>query len=266
MHRPAVFSVIVPTHLRPRLLQRALESIKAQVADVPVEVIVVSDAIDPATETICNTLLSPNDIYLRRNGVRGPSESRNLGLSLTSGQYVLFLDDDDAWHPNFIGQLWEAIHSNPEQCLYVNCSVVKESRSSPEPEFLSEAFLNLENMLTPEVFVKNQVHMSCCVFPKYVLKGLEFDKHMRAYEDWDFQLSAFERSFPVHVPIVGSRIFEVDDASTDRRGSSQAATDLNAVFDYLYVYRRHPGPTDAIKQSRQSLLASVGLSIDTNML
>jgi glycosyltransferase involved in cell wall biosynthesis len=266
MNRSAVFSVIVPTHLRPRLLHRALESIKAQVADVPVEVIVVSDAIDPATEGVCNTLLGASDIYLRRNGLRGPSESRNVGMSLASGQYILFLDDDDAWHPNFIEQLWEAIHLNPAQCLYVNCSVVKESRRSSEPEFLSETFLNLQNMLTPEVFVKNQVHMSCCVFPKYLLKGLEFDKHMRAYEDWDFQLSAFERNFPMHVPIVGSRIFEVDDASTDRRGSSQAATDLNAVFDYLYVYRRHPGPTEAIKERRQNLLSSVGLSIDVSML
>jgi len=108
--------------------------------------------------------------------------------------------------------------------------------------------------------------MSCFSFPRLILKDLFFDKTMRAYEDWDFLLSVFDRDFPVYVDILGSRVFEVDDDTSDRRGNSAPAKDFNAVLDYLYVYRRHPGATDAIREGRQLLLMSVGLNIAKELL
>ena len=261
-----IFSVIIPTHKRSVLLSRALQSVKSQSQERDLEVIVVSDVIDSSTDAVCNFCLGVDDIYIRRNGVAGPSESRNLGKSLASGHYILFLDDDDAWHPHFLQNLYEGIRLHPNHSLYFDCSVAKETRSSREPLFISESVLNLQNMLTMNVYVKNQVHMSCFAFPRAIVSTLSFDSSMRAYEDWDFQLSVYDQEFPIHVPLLGSRIFEVDDPSSDRRGSSQAATDLNAVFDYLYVYRRHPAPDDRIKEMRQQLLTSVGLEIDKDLL
>ena len=261
-----VFSVIIPTHLRSNLLRRALESIKAQEQDDLIEVVVISDVIDLPTDLVCNSVLGPNDIYIRRNGISGPSQSRNLGLSVSSGQYVLFLDDDDAWHLGFIRSLSEFISSKLVGPLYFNCSVVKESRRAEGVQVLSEVFLNQRNFLSENVFIKNQIHMSCFVFPRIVLEGLTFDAHMRAYEDWDFLLFVFARAFPAYVDILGSRIFEVDDETSDRRGSTAKATDFNAVLDYLYVYRRHPGATNAIRDGRAELLSLVGLSVYPEML
>jgi len=264
--RNIIFSVIIPTHKRSVLLSRALQSVKSQSQERDLEVIVVSDVIDSSTDAVCNVCLGVDDIYIRRNGVAGPSGSRNLGKSLASGHYILFLDDDDAWHPDFLKNLYEGIRSYPNHSMYFDCSVVKETRGSGEPQFISESVLNLQNTLTEDVYVKNQVHMSCFVFPMAIVRSLSFDSAMRAYEDWDFQLSAYDQEFPIHIPLLGSRVFEVDDLSSDRRGSSQAATDLNAVFDYLYVYRRHPARDDRIKERRQQLLASVGLTIDKDLL
>lgn len=264
--RKIIFSIVIPTHKRSVLLARALQSIKAQSQESDIEIIVVSDLIDSPTDSVCNFYLGSDDIYIRRNGVVGPSDSRNLGKSLASGQYILFLDDDDAWHPDFLKNLYEGIGSHPNHSLYFNCSVVKETRGPSEPLFISESVLDLQNTLTTDVYVKNQVHMSCFVFPMTVVRSLSFDSSMRAYEDWDFQLSAYDREFPIHVPLLGSRVFEVDDVSSDRRGSSQTATDLNAVFDYLYVYRRHPARDDRIKLLRQQLLATVGLMVDKDLL
>lgn len=264
--RNFIFSVIIPTHKRSVLLSRALQSVKSQSQERDLEIIVVSDVIDSSTDSVCNFYLGIDDIYIRRNGVAGPSDSRNLGKSLASGHYILFLDDDDAWHPDFLKNLYEGIRMHPNHSLYFDCSVVKEIRGSSEPRFISESVLNLENILTTDVYVKNQVHMSCFAFPKALVNNLSFDSSMRAYEDWDFQLSVYDQEFPIYIPLLGSRIFEVDDSSSDRRGSSQAATDLNAVFDYLYVYRRHPGPDDRIREMRQQLLTSVGFRIDKDLL
>lgn len=260
------FSVIVPTHKRAVLLRRALESIKSQVCPVLCEVIVISDAADGATDAVCAELLTKSDMYIRRNGDNGPSASRNLGLSLVKGRYVLFLDDDDAWHPDCLAQLYAQPHVQLSMPVYFNCSVANERRLPQGPELLSEVELNLAHNLTPEVYIKNQVHMSCFAFPRQLLQGIEFDPFMRAYEDWDYLLSVFDRQMPTHVPFLGSRVFEVADATTDRRGSSEQANDFNAVLDYLYVYRRHPAPSAELKQRRADLLKMTGLPIDQGLL
>lgn len=260
------FTVIVPTHKRAVLLERALSSIRAQALDQLIEIIVISDAADAATNTICDQYLTSNDIYLKRNGAAGPSASRNIGLKLAQGQHIIFLDDDDAWHPNYL----QTLLSNPAYLssgvVFSNCSVVKERRLPAGPEFLSEQALDLSQSLNFDVYVKNQVHMSCYVFPKHILDGLEFDPYMRAYEDWDFLLSVFDRQMPKHIPILSSRVYEVSDETTDRRGSSKGAQDFNAVLDYLYVYRRHPLPRHDIPEKRAQLLKMVGLDLANELL
>lgn len=266
MNNLPFFSVIVPTHKRAILLRRALESIKSQVCPVGCEVIVISDASDSATDAVCAELLTKSDMYIRRNGDAGPSASRNLGLSLVKGNYVLFLDDDDAWHPGCLAQLYAQPLVRQGAPVYFNCTVVKERRLPQGPELLSELGLNLAHGLTAEVYVKNQVHMSCFAFPKHLLRNLEFDPFMRAYEDWDYLLAIFDREMPTHVPLLGSRVFEVTDDTTDRRGNSQQANDFNAVLDYLYVYRRHPAPTPELRQRRAELLAMTGLPVDQGLL
>lgn len=261
-----LISVIIPTHLRPLLLKRALESINTQYLRSQIEIIVVSDAIDGATDEACHSLLGINDIYVRRNGEPGPSASRNMALELARGKYVMFLDDDDSWHPEFTVSLHEFLPKFNAHLAYMNCMVVKESRSVSGPIKLQENFLDLAGMLTNRVFVKNQVHMSCYLFPRNLITGMQFDSNMRAYEDWDFQLSAIEKEFPIHIPILSSCIYEVDDETSDRRGASDNAKNFNAVIDYLYVYRRHTAPTEEIQIERQNLLNSAGLNLLPSLL
>ncbi|WP_049973984.1 glycosyltransferase [Azospirillum sp. B4] len=250
-------TVIIPTHRRAHLLRRALASVKGQ--EAAVEVIVISDAADGGTDRACAELLSADDIYVRRNGAAGPSASRNLGLALARGRLVLFLDDDDAWHPGFIPALLAQPAVGQGLPVYANSTVVTERRGPEGPEVLEEGMLDTAGRLTDEVYIKNQVHMSCFAFPRTLLDGLAFDEFMRAYEDWDFLLAVIGRQRPVHVPVLGSRIFEVKDATTDRRGDSRQANDYNVVLDYLYVYRRHPSPTPEVAQRRVALMNSLSI-------
>jgi GalNAc5-diNAcBac-PP-undecaprenol beta-1,3-glucosyltransferase len=259
------FSVIIPTHKRSYLLQRALKSISDQTLADRHEVIVVSDSVDAETDQVCRTWLRDKDTYIRRAGEPGPSASRNLGLQIARGDYILFLDDDDAWHSELLESLEIAEPIKNGDLVYFNSTVVKESRRMDGPIRLGESFFNTCNVVNEEIYVKNQIHMSCLAIPRILTKGIQFDTHMRAYEDWDFILSILEKKPMVHAPILGSIIFEVDDQTSDRRGSSPEATDYNAVLDYLYVYRRHK-TTEANRIKRSKLLESVGLKVDSNYL
>lgn len=259
------YSIILPTHNRPKLLERALLSIRQQSSKYNYEIIVISDCNNNENQKICEKILKTSDKYIERNGQFGPSESRNLALEKVTGQVVLFLDDDDSWHPNLLNQLDKSKNLINELTIYFDCSVVKEIRNSGYPKILSETVNSNAGRLNRDVFLKNQVHMSCFAFPKKILKNIYFDRHMRAYEDWDFLLSVFERQFPSYEPILGSRVHEVDDTLSDRRGASLQASDFNAVLDYLYVYRRHP--VESHYQSlRSNFLSSFGINIEPKYL
>lgn len=253
-------SVIIPTHLRPKLLERALTSINNQSLREAIEVIVISDVKDSVTSGVCHKLLKSNDVYIIRNGISGPSDSRNIGLMIAKGKLIMFLDDDDSWSNNFTTELSPFLNNIGSDIVYFDCNVIKESRTAEGPQTQSEIahkWANVDN----NIYVKNQIHMSCLLFPKFTIENILFDSSMRAYEDWDFILSARNICTFNHLPLTCSNVHEVDDETTDRRGSSENAINFNAVLDYLYVYRRHPSPNSEIASRRHQLLSSTGLTL-----
>jgi len=46
---------------------------------------------------------------------RGPAASRNAGIKACRGEYLLFLDSDDALEPDAIETLWQALHTKEQQ-------------------------------------------------------------------------------------------------------------------------------------------------------
>ena len=248
------FSIIVPTHQRATLLQRCLASVRRQGLAASVELIVVSDAVDAATDLVCGQALTAQDVYVRRNGRPGPSESRNLGLQLAKGRYVMFLDDDDMLSDGCLA----ALQARPEfamgRAMLTDCIVVTESRPDTGPVEIDRHLLASSEALTEGVYIKNQAPFSCFFWPRAELQGLNFDQHMRAYEDWEFVLQTLSRTVPLPVPVPGPCIHVVKDETTDRRGSSAPAQDQRAVLDYLYVYQRHPAPSEEVREQRHALM------------
>lgn len=92
--RAPLFSVIIPTHDRQRMLDEAVASVSAQgCADW--ELIIVDDA-SPTPATVPD---DPRIRVLRHERSLGPTGARNRGMQAARGRYLAFLDDDDAWTP-----------------------------------------------------------------------------------------------------------------------------------------------------------------------
>ena len=103
-------SVIIPTHNRPDLLPRAVES--AQLAGHDLEVVVVDDASTDETASVCQSL---KDIkYVRVDHNQGVAGARNVGLLHSEGEFVTFLDDDDRRLPGSIDLQARVLAENPE--------------------------------------------------------------------------------------------------------------------------------------------------------
>jgi len=98
-------SIIVPTvGGRQRFLETALHSVAAQTHDA-IELVVVDDS--PSGRNLRSHLFDNTAIdfrdaladvrYLETDGHDTAGAARNTGLQAATGEYIAFLDDDDAW-------------------------------------------------------------------------------------------------------------------------------------------------------------------------
>jgi glycosyltransferase involved in cell wall biosynthesis len=91
-------SVVIPTHNRAHLIERAVKSVLSQTY-AHLDVIVVDDASTDGTEHVVRAFKDPRVRYLRHDKNRGACAARNTGITAGQGEYVAFLDSDDEWLP-----------------------------------------------------------------------------------------------------------------------------------------------------------------------
>jgi O-antigen biosynthesis protein len=102
-----LISVITPTRGRPELLRRAIGSVIAQ-SYANWELLVVDDGNDDRTSDAIASHDDPRIRALRTEGV-GAGAARNEALKVARGDYVVYLDDDDAFHPHWLRSVaWAA--------------------------------------------------------------------------------------------------------------------------------------------------------------
>lgn len=104
------FSIIIPAHNSAGHIRRALDSVKSQ-SYTDYELIVICDSCTDDTEQIAKEYGARTEaVSFHADGL-----TRNRGIELAAGEYVLFMDDDDWWlHEYVLEQLNEKIEQNPD--------------------------------------------------------------------------------------------------------------------------------------------------------
>jgi glycosyltransferase involved in cell wall biosynthesis len=95
------YSVIVPTHNRIVMLQRVLDALERQENAPPFEIIVINDGSTDDTEGV---LSQRSGITFRSQPNSGPGRARNLGVSLATGRFVIFIGDDTVPESRFLAE------------------------------------------------------------------------------------------------------------------------------------------------------------------
>jgi len=91
--KPPFVTAVVAAYNGEKYIGWALRSILSQTYR-PLEVIVVDDGSTDGTSDIVRKFSDVRYVYQQNNG---PASARNLALSMTSGELVTFLDQDDEW-------------------------------------------------------------------------------------------------------------------------------------------------------------------------
>jgi len=117
MTATASVSVVIPCFRCVRTLERAVASVAGQTV-LPQEVILVDDGSGDETRYLMGQLqgsYTPGWIRLVLLDINaGAASARNAGWDQAQGDYVAFLDADDAWHPRKIELQAQFMDSHPD--------------------------------------------------------------------------------------------------------------------------------------------------------
>jgi glycosyltransferase involved in cell wall biosynthesis len=113
-----MISVIIPTYNRARYLKEAIDSVLSQDyfsntsgAD-SYELIIVDDGSTDGTKTVVDSYM--RGIRYTYKPHKGVSSARNLGIKLSKGDLIAFLDSDDLWKKEKIRLQMQYMKANPE--------------------------------------------------------------------------------------------------------------------------------------------------------
>ncbi len=103
------FSIIIPAYNAENHIRKALDSIKSQVF-TDYELIVVCDScVDNTVEIAKSYGARVEEVNFHQDGF-----TRNRGIDVAQGEYILFMDDDDWWiHEYVLTMLDEKLKENP---------------------------------------------------------------------------------------------------------------------------------------------------------
>ena len=101
------FSVVIPTYNQAQLLKTCLNSIFKQTFN-NYEIIVIDNHSKDNTSDIINKN-KKKVIYKKINNNGVIAKSRNLGIKLSKGKWIAFLDSDDYWDKNKLKKIYQLI-------------------------------------------------------------------------------------------------------------------------------------------------------------
>jgi glycosyltransferase involved in cell wall biosynthesis len=186
--RPPVVSVIIPAYKAADHIATALSSVFAQTY-TDFEVIVINDG-SPDSEQM-ELAIAPSlsrIVYLKQQNC-GPSAARNLGIQHARGEFLAFLDSDDAWLPHYLAEQLRFLRSDPPLDM-VYCDATLEG----DTVAAGKTFMQLCPSTGPVTFESLLIEQTQVITSGTVVRrtrvtaaGL-FDEEIRCSEDHELWL------------------------------------------------------------------------------
>jgi len=197
-----VVSIIIPCYNQGKYLDETLSSVFFQTYKTWECIIVNDGSVDNTEKIALDWCKKDNRFNYINKDNKGLSSARNTGLEIAKGDYILFLDADDALDSkktekslSFLkkkyGQKKNIVISNFRMFSY-------NIHSSTEPYcILDERVFTLDMILYKweKVFT---IPIHCALFERELFKNFKFPEELQAKEDWIMWLTIIQDDIHIH--------------------------------------------------------------------
>lgn len=235
--RNKTVSVIVPVYNAEQYLARCIDSVLKQTYQY-IELILIDDGSKDKSPVICDTYRRlGHNIKVIHQSNKGVSAARNTGLNLASGEYVTFVDADDALTSDAIIKLVEAIEHHRADIVSGGVARVDSTGNrislSYTQSISAKVYRNDDLMLN---FLSGNAGTSACarIYRMESVQRIRFDEGVQINEDklFLYRCLANSRSH-VYVNSIVYLYYQLAD-STSHRGFSEKYFDIMAVANIIY--------------------------------
>ena len=247
-------SIIVPIYNVEKYLKKGISSLLEQ-SHSNLEIILVDDGSTDSSGSICDEFAAMDErILVIHSTNRGQSHARNEGLKRATGDYIGFMDGDDAAAADMYQKLLKL--AEREEADIAECNFI--GRKSKEPDRMDEGAVVV---MTGREAITRQLDMEVVsrfpstslwskIFRAEILKGLTLPEGL-IHEEYAFLCQAFLRCG--QYVYVNEPLYE----RTLRSDSTTAAAFSERAFDKLKVFRirsqflKDEGEEELYRLSRQ---------------
>lgn len=178
MSNPLI-TVIIPVYNVEKYLKRCIESVLKQTY-TNLEIIIINDGSTDKSKNICDNYelldIRVKVIHQRNAGV---SYSRNKGLDIAKGDYIMFVDGDDYIKKDMIENLYIEINNN-NNISYVACGYINENKKLnqnmviPSKKYFMTGKEALYTYFNQSKFEMNYCNVWGKLYNKDIFKSLRF--------------------------------------------------------------------------------------------
>ena len=150
MNEPKI-SVIMPAYNAAAYIEEAIRSVAHQTFG-DWELIVVDDCSKDETVQIVTTLAGEDSrihLICRAENSGGAAIVRNQAIAMARGEYVAFLDSDDAWLPEKLEHQLSVIGDHA--LCYTSYAIMDAAGEQSRPDYLVPASVTFESLLNENV-------------------------------------------------------------------------------------------------------------------
>ena len=242
-------SIIIPTYNRAVMLMEAINSVLNQDYE-NWELIIVDNFSTDETDKLIGELSDVRIRYIKTPRTGSVAASRNLGISMATGNWVAFLDSDDLWAPTKLSTVIPIMELGYELIFH---ALIIMNEKNPKVRYRAPQRIRIKSPIYFNLLLNgNVISLSSVVLKKIYLDtigGMNESKELYALEDYDawlrisrltenfFYIRKFLGSYRVH----DSNISQGNNFAYVTRGLESHLKSLSRNqrrrFDGLYIYK-----------------------------
>ncbi len=176
-------SIIIPAKNRAHIIEQTINSILS--TNYPeLEIIVIDNNSKDETEKIIRNY--ENVIYVKNNEDKERSFSRNLGIKLSTGKFITFLDSDDLLKKEIFHSFIKAFKIyNNDKFFFINFDYIENKLIKTNSNLFKKEFCNIDDLVISN-FISN---IGIFVDRELALDNLwDENRYIIGTEDYDFVL------------------------------------------------------------------------------
>lgn len=207
-------SIIIPMFNAEKYIQKCLESIGTNlIEENKVEVILIDDGSTDTTKQICEDSIKKhqsNNIKMYYQENAGVSSARNYGISVATGEYLMFVDADDCLKSEWFSIVSESMQNNCD-IYYYSTSLKQVSKQQMISYIVGN---NKEHIMFAgpfaKIFKRSFIYQENITFKKGIINGEDMLFNLEALLKTDnFQIVS--KSFYQYRIYIGSTTKKFDD-------------------------------------------------------